>query len=92
MSVLCRGVLGGDQQQASRDPWPARAATGTYAGTAWWGFPFPKSLRKRTCGDGMQERGLWAAGLSFLVPSPHFLYLCELCLAEQVEPTFLELS
>lgn len=56
------------------------------------GVPFPQKSEEENLWDGTQERGLWAAGLSFLVPSPHFLYLCKLCLAEQVEPTFLELS
>lgn len=77
MSILYLRVLGGDQRQASRDPRQAGAASGAYAGTAWWGVPFLQKFRGREpAGMGRREED---SG-QLLCPGvvPHLLYLCEL--------------
>lgn len=89
MSILYPRVLGGDQQQASRDPWQARATAAL--GLLGEKFPFPKYSRGR---QPVPERGR-GRGLSRLQAASSARQASSFCLSEQVEslrPTFSELG
>ena len=79
-SILYPRVLGGDQQQANRDPWQARATTRTNTGTAGPEIPFPKYSRgKQPVPETGRGRGLSS-------PQVASSALANFCVSEQVEP------